>query len=300
MPARGRFINRKVCNDSKIAEYGDKYGPWALVFHHRLIAFLDRNGNVTANEYQLKGVIFPRSAGVTPEHCRIFSAGLVEFGLAQWFSDEGNLYLNFPKFRDNQHNLRWDREGNEYPEFTEDKVVKIDFAGVTPDELPTNSEQTPLLYSYLYSYSSLSNTPLPPKGGNEKEEKPEPKKKKSPKSQAVEYINPANYPKLQAFLLNWNRIDGVGKIRINGQIAKGTLDLYELRSSEPTWDEEAILSAARSTKWPTKDGWRPDIGWLLQKRQDRPEANYTILLSKNSGGGNIIPAMEQLKNWGKA
>ena len=51
--ARGRMINRKVATSEKVAAYGDEYGPWALVFHHRLIAFLDVNGCCRADPYWL-------------------------------------------------------------------------------------------------------------------------------------------------------------------------------------------------------------------------------------------------------
>src|SRR5690606_35225026 len=62
--ARGRMINRKVATSEKVAAYGDEYGPWALVFHHRLIAFLDVNGCCRADPYWLKAEIFPRVSGI--------------------------------------------------------------------------------------------------------------------------------------------------------------------------------------------------------------------------------------------
>src|SRR5690606_4714361 len=113
--ARGRMINRKVATSEKVAAYGDEYGPWALVFHHRLIAFLDVNGCCRADPYWLKAEIFPRVSGITPEDCRRFAAGLVKHGLAVLYEVAGMPYLHMPGFREEQVGLRVDRESPEVP-----------------------------------------------------------------------------------------------------------------------------------------------------------------------------------------
>lgn len=113
--ARGRMINRKVSTSGKVAAYGDELGGWGVVFHHRLIAFLDKNGNVRADPYWLKAEVMPRVAGVTPEDCRQFAAGLVEHGLAVPYEVDGMPYLHMPGFREEQVNLRADRESRDVP-----------------------------------------------------------------------------------------------------------------------------------------------------------------------------------------
>lgn len=113
--ARGRMLNRKVATSEKVAAYGDEYGPWALVFHHRLIAFLDVNGCCRADPYWLKAEIFPRVSGITPEDCRRFAAGLVKHGLAVLYEVAGMPYLHMPGFRDEQVGIRPDRESPEVP-----------------------------------------------------------------------------------------------------------------------------------------------------------------------------------------
>lgn len=113
--ARGRMLNRKVATSEKVAAYGDEYGPWALVFHHRLIAFLDVNGCCRADPYWLKAEIFPRVSGITPEDCRKFAAGLVKHGLAVLYEVAGMPYLHMPGFREEQVGLRVDRESPEVP-----------------------------------------------------------------------------------------------------------------------------------------------------------------------------------------
>lgn len=113
--ARGRMLNRKVATSGKVAAYGAEYGPWALVFHHRLIAFLDKNGNCRADPAWFKAEIFPRVAGVLPEDCRRFAAGLVKHGLAVLYEHDGMPYLHMPGFRAEQVGLRVDREAAEVP-----------------------------------------------------------------------------------------------------------------------------------------------------------------------------------------
>lgn len=113
--ARGRMLNRAVAEDGKVAAYGDEFGPIGLVFHHRLIAFLDVNGNVRADPHWLKGTVMPRVAGCSPDDCRTLAAGLGECDLAVPYEIDGNPYLHFPQFRANQTGLRTDRESPEVP-----------------------------------------------------------------------------------------------------------------------------------------------------------------------------------------
>lgn len=113
--ARGRMINRKVTTSAKVGAYGDEYGPWALVFHHRVIAFLDVNGCCRADPFWLKAEVMPRVADVTPDDCRTFAAGLEKHGLAVLYESGGLQYLHMPGFREEQVNLRADRETPEVP-----------------------------------------------------------------------------------------------------------------------------------------------------------------------------------------
>lgn len=113
--ARGRMINRKVATSGKVAALAEDAGAWAMVFHHRLIAFLDKNGNCRADPYWLKAEVMPRVAGVTPEDCRTYVAALVRNGLAVLYQVDGMPYLHMPGFRDEQSGLRPDRESPDVP-----------------------------------------------------------------------------------------------------------------------------------------------------------------------------------------
>lgn len=113
--ARGRMINRSVTESVAVDDYGAELGALAWVFHHRLIAFLDKNGNVRADPLWLKVNLFPRVDQVTPEDCRKYAAGLVRHGLAVLYEADRRPCLHFPGFRDHQVGLRADREKAEVP-----------------------------------------------------------------------------------------------------------------------------------------------------------------------------------------
>ncbi len=146
--AHGRMILRKTGRDEKLAEYGKAYGTWALVMHHRLIAFIDKGKNVSADPNYLKSQIFPHD-DQTAEDCRRYVGGLVEYGFARAYRSDGMLYLYVPKFLDNQPGIRLEREREEWPEPTKDSWVDLDLNGFVLSnvstivgELPSNCRQT--------------------------------------------------------------------------------------------------------------------------------------------------------------
>lgn len=113
--ARGRMLNKKVAMSGKVARFGEKHGPYGLVFHHRLIAFLDKNGNCRADGYWLKGEVMPRIGEVGPKECEAFVLGLIDGGLAVPYQVEGMSYVHMPGFRDEQVGLRHDKEKADVP-----------------------------------------------------------------------------------------------------------------------------------------------------------------------------------------
>lgn len=137
--ARGRMLNRAVAIDGRVAAYGEEFGPLALVFHHRAISFLDKNGNMRADPAWLKAQVMPLVAEIDPEGCRTLAAGLVKHDLAVIYEQDGLPYLHFPKFRENQVGLRHEREAAEAP-------VPAGFneaSGTLPDSFRTPSGYEP-------------------------------------------------------------------------------------------------------------------------------------------------------------
>lgn len=112
--ARGRMINRTVSTDEKVAALGKVGGAWALVLHHRLIAFLDINGNTRADEFWIKATIFPHDEP-QPADCRAMVVQLTACGLAVEYQANGITHLHFPAFSTNQPGLRPEKERPEWP-----------------------------------------------------------------------------------------------------------------------------------------------------------------------------------------
>lgn len=109
------MLNRSVAVSRNVAAYGEEAGAWAVVFHHRLIAFLDKNGNCRADPYWLKGQIMPRVAEVAPETCRLYVAALERHQLVVTYEIDGMQYVHMPGFREHQVGLRHDRESPDVP-----------------------------------------------------------------------------------------------------------------------------------------------------------------------------------------
>ena len=94
------MINRTVGEDIDLARYAEAVGPWGLVFHHRLLAWIDKNGNVNVNGEWLKGRLFVYDSGVTPDDCRKFAGTMPDYIRAIPYHDDDGRgeYLQFPSF----------------------------------------------------------------------------------------------------------------------------------------------------------------------------------------------------------
>lgn len=121
--ARGRMLNRKVSRSRKVAELANDCGPWAVVFHHRLIANLDINGNCRADPWWLKSELHPRDGQVSPDDCDLFAVALVDKELAIRYEVDGMEYLHVPDFQNEQGQLRRDKEKPQVPDIKEGRAV---------------------------------------------------------------------------------------------------------------------------------------------------------------------------------
>jgi len=108
------MINRTVSNDEDIRKL-ESVSPWAAVLHHRLIAWLDVNGNVRGDGAWIKANVMPLAAEVSVDDCDAYVAEMAALKLAQFYQAEGLVYLHFPKFGKNQPGLRKEREKPEHP-----------------------------------------------------------------------------------------------------------------------------------------------------------------------------------------
>lgn len=259
--AKGRMINRKVCVNGRIAAYGAKYGPWALVFHHRLLAFIDIGQNTIGDHRLLKAAIFPLDDGIIPEDCRNYSIGLTEFGLAQAYLSEETVYLHFPRFLDNQRGINPKKETTEYPTFTEESLLSPEqfrqLSGNLPDNFPRNR---------IEQNRSLTEVEVEQEGESKGETKPrvvKPEPKPIP-------------PAAEATIKIWNAIEGTRWPKINDP-AKWLISRIIAQQKQPDFDINIIITEAKKSEILLGAGWF-NLGWLLKLDEKQNVINYRKVL----------------------
>jgi len=140
------MINRTTGEDIDLSEYGEDVGPWGLVFHHRLLSWIDKNGNVNINGEWLKGRLFVYDKKVSAADCLKFAGKLPEHIDAIKYSDPDGKgeYMHFPNFLKNQPHLRQDRENPEYPEYKADNTTGRNKSGEPPESGRNESGKSPV------------------------------------------------------------------------------------------------------------------------------------------------------------
>jgi hypothetical protein len=137
------MLNKSISHDKAVADLVNELGGYAGMVFTWMIAHLDREGRIHGDPEVIKGLVFPRIAGVTPELIRSTAARATQLGLIVWYERDGERYIAYPKFDDNQSGLRKEREAeSEYPAPTCEGCRIV--AGVTPEDCRSNSGATPL------------------------------------------------------------------------------------------------------------------------------------------------------------
>lgn len=135
--ARGRMINKKISMNKAVNSLGTES---ALVFTWT-IAHLDRDGRIHGNPDVLRGNVVPRRKEITVTKIAKFIAEWAKAGLIEIYeTKDGDCFLQFAKFRENQAKLRYDREAeSEFPDPDKCKLV----SGLKPDKVRTKAGATP-------------------------------------------------------------------------------------------------------------------------------------------------------------
>ena len=135
--ARGRMLNTTISYDAKVAKLGNELGGWATTIFAFMIAHLDRDGRIIGDPEEIKGLVTPLLHGVDIETVRETLRLAHKLGLISIYEVEDKAIIEFPKFRKNQANMRYDREGqSKFP--PNSKVVPSwveatpEYSGVTP------------------------------------------------------------------------------------------------------------------------------------------------------------------------
>ena len=149
--AVGRIINKKICLNKAVNELS----PLSALAFTWTISHLDCAGRVHGDPGILRALVFPRKKDVTDEQMETFIKEWTETDLVVWYEADDDLWIQFPKFHDNQPNLRTDRESpsvipspeegieieiRQFPEASESETPD---SGGGPEQLRSNSGGTP-------------------------------------------------------------------------------------------------------------------------------------------------------------
>lgn len=138
--ARGRMLNKKISLSKAVAELESHCGCEGVLWFTWTIAHLDVEGRIHGDPHLLKATVCPRLSGVTPEVIRSAAGKAMELGLVDIYEFEGDIFMEYTKFDENQVGLRKNREQkSDIPPPT--GVLPEEFrsvAGVTPEQCRLN------------------------------------------------------------------------------------------------------------------------------------------------------------------
>jgi hypothetical protein len=123
------MLKKKVATSRRLSELKTDQ---ARLLWTWLLPFLDVEGRYHANENIIKGTIFPRLAHFTPRKIKAYLENLVEVGLISIYTIDGDRFLRFRNFKENQ-TLRPDREARSSIPGPYELPEQV------PDELPADS-----------------------------------------------------------------------------------------------------------------------------------------------------------------
>lgn len=127
--ARGRMLLKKISLNKAVAALADDTSRMLFTW---TIAHLDREGRIHGDPEVLRSIVAPRLAHVTGEVVARCVEEWEKAELVVWYEVDGDRYLAFPKFLDNQRGLHVERESpSDIPE-PPDSGVNPAVAGKSP------------------------------------------------------------------------------------------------------------------------------------------------------------------------
>lgn len=122
--ARGRFLSKKISLNLEIKKIYDTLGCDAVIVFTWMLAHLDRDGRMSAHPDIIKSQVVPLLSGVTTDLIQSLLGLSHDLGLISVYGVDEKEYLEFPKFKENQRGLNYEKEAaSECPSNS----------GVTPD-----------------------------------------------------------------------------------------------------------------------------------------------------------------------
>ncbi len=100
--ARGRMINNKIAMDKRVHDLSDDTSRLAFTW---LVTFADKEGRTYGDPAIVRSLLFPRRTDITVEAMERYLAEWHDAGLILWYEAEGDKWVYFPGFANNQKGL---------------------------------------------------------------------------------------------------------------------------------------------------------------------------------------------------
>lgn len=110
--ARGRMLNKSVCNSKKFQDLPD---DTCRLFASWCISHLDIHGVFYADPTLVRSLVFPRRNDVTDQMVYGYLDAMEACGLIVRFESIGETWQYWPGFEHNQIGIRYDRESSDFP-----------------------------------------------------------------------------------------------------------------------------------------------------------------------------------------
>ncbi len=105
--AIGRILSKRISLSRQVDGLSSDLSRLAFTW---TIAHLDRDGRTYGDPGILKSFVFPRRTDITKEMMKVYIDEWTAAELIILYEVGGDLFIEFPEFRKNQPNLRYDRE----------------------------------------------------------------------------------------------------------------------------------------------------------------------------------------------
>ena len=132
--AKGRMINNKIVFDKKIHNLSNDTSRLAFTW---AITFADVEGRIYGDPAILRSMLFPRRQDISLEEMRDYITEWQEENLIIWYEVEGDAWIQFIRFEENQIGMRKDREA---PSQIPAPLFRTN-SGETPDEIPVKLKE---------------------------------------------------------------------------------------------------------------------------------------------------------------
>lgn len=115
--AQGRMIQRRISTSKKLAQLVsevdrlDGNGAYAALLYTWCLAHLDVDGRMEGDPCVVRGNVVPRIPHYTESNVRDYLRTMHNVGLVYYYEAEGDWWLEFCNFNENQPGLRKEREG---------------------------------------------------------------------------------------------------------------------------------------------------------------------------------------------